>query len=131
MGRRASSSLNPVALVMIVAVCAALIGGGAFLLTGKKETFDAPRLHIEDVLSNANSLRGNEYMVEGKVFRREVRDTGEGVSLMVETDGGEEPLFIVIPNDVDHVNIERDREYAFKIRFGEGGVPIATAVKRL
>ncbi len=131
MGRRASSSLNATTIVGIVVVVVILIGAGALVLRGKKETFDAPALPIEEVFSNANSLRGNEYTVEGKVDRREPRDSGLGISIIVESAGEELPLFIIVPDDVAEINIERDISYAFKVRFGEGGVPIATGIKRL
>jgi hypothetical protein len=132
MGRRASSSLNAPLIVGIIAAIIVAAVLGFFLLQKKTETFtDAPLLHISEALDNANSLRGNEYRVEGKVESRWVRDTGEGLSLKVEEDGRTEYFFIMIPPDIEHVNIEREQRYAFKIRFGEGGVAVATAVKRL
>ena len=132
MGRRASSSLNAIAIVGIIVVIAIVVGVGALMLNRKSETFtDVPPLHITEALENANSLRGNEYRVEGKVEARWIRDSGEGLSLLVEDNGGTQPLFIMIPPDVEHVNIEREQRYAFKIRFGEGGIAVATAVKRL
>lgn len=132
MGRRASSSLNSTAIIGIVAVLAILVGIGSLMFKKKAKTFNevAP-LRIEEALENANSLRGNEYRVEGKIESRWIRDTGEGLSLLVEEGGRTERLFIMIPPDVSHPNIEREQRYAFKIEFGEGGVAIATAVKRL
>ena len=132
MGRRASSSLNSAAIIGIIAVVAILVGVGALTLKKKGKTFnDVALLQIEEALQSANSLRGNEYRIEGKVDSRWVRDTGEGLSLMVEDDGQTKYLFIMIPPEVSHVNIEREQRYAFKIKFGEGGVAIATDVKRL
>ena len=132
MGRRASSSLNSTAIIGIVVVIAILVGVGALTLKKKGKTFnDVAPLQVEEALQNANSLRGNEYRVEGKVESRWVRDSGEGLSLQVEEDGRTEYFFIMIPPDVKHVNIEREQRYAFKIRFGEGGVAVATAIERL
>jgi hypothetical protein len=139
MARRASSNVSTAAIIgiVIVAVIFAVVFilsnilGGAGYLLGNKKAFDAPLLQIEEALQSANSLRGNEYRVEGKVDSRWVRDTGEGLSLMVEDDGQTKYLFIMIPPEVSHVNIEREQRYAFKIKFGEGGVAIATDVKRL
>mgnify|MGYP002529802545 FL=1 len=132
MGRRASSSLNTTAIVGIaVGVLFLIVAGALVLRKGRGETFDAPPLPMEEVYSNANSLRGNEYTVEGTVDRREPRDSGLGISIVVDSDGEKLPLFIIVPDDVATINIERDVAYAFKVRFGEGGVPIATGVKRL
>lgn len=132
MGRRASSSLNTTAIVGIVVVVLVLVVAGfLFMRKGSGESFAAPPLPMEEVYKNANSLRGNEYSVEGVVDRREPRDSGLGISIVVESDGEELPLFIIVPDDVATINIERDGSYVFKVRFGEGGVPIATGVKRL
>jgi len=132
MGRRASSSLNSAAIIGILAVVAILVGVGALTLKKKGKSFtDVAPLQIEEALTNANSLRGNEYRVEGKVESRWVRDQGEGLSILVEENNRVEHLFIMIPPDVTHLNIEREQRYAFKIKFGEGGVAIATDVKRL
>ena len=132
MGRRASSSLNTTAIVGIAVGLLFLIVAGALVLRkGRSETFDAPTLPMEEVYSNANSLRGNEYTVEGTVDRRESRDSGLGISIVVDSEGEKLPLFIIVPDDVATINIERGVTYAFMIRFGKGGVPIATGVKRL
>lgn len=132
MGRRASSSLNATAIVGIIAAIIVVGVVGFFMIGKKTETFaDAPLLRVSEALDNANSLRGNEYRVEGKIESRWVRDSGEGLSLQVEEDGRTEYFFIMIPPDIEHPNIEREQRYAFKIRFGEGGVAVATAVKRL
>ena len=131
MGRRASSSLNGPAIAGIVVVLLILLGAGAILLRGKKDTFTGTPLPIEDIYSGANSLRGNEYTVEGTIDSREPRDSGLGITLLVDSDGSEEPVFIVVPPDVATINIERNSRYSFKVRVGEGGIPIATGVKRL
>ncbi|MDA0765976.1 MAG: hypothetical protein O3A87_06285 [Verrucomicrobia bacterium] len=132
MGRRASSSINSAAIVGIIAVVAVVVGLGALLLKKKGTTFDdvAPLL-VEEALDNGNSLRGNEYRVEGKLLARWPRDSGAVIEILVE-DGGEQTHFpIVVPVEVSNLNFEREQRYAFKIKFGDGGVAIATEVKRL
>ena len=131
MGRRASSSFNTTAIVGIVVVVLVLVGAGALIMRkGKSEGFSGPKLPVEETFTNANSLRRNEYTVEGKVYRIEPRDTGVGVCLLVDSDGKERTVFIKVPEDVATINIERDVSYAFKVRVGDGGVNIATAIKR-
>ncbi|NNM29142.1 MAG: hypothetical protein HKO57_06450, partial [Akkermansiaceae bacterium] len=96
MARRASSSLNPAVLTGIIAVVLLLIGGGALIFKKKGESFqEVAPLHVQEALENANSLRGNEYRVEGKVESRWVRDTGEALSLLVEEGGRTAHLFIM------------------------------------
>ena len=135
MGRRASSGLNAPAIIGIAAVVLVVIVGGAFVLKkGKKEGFTGQPLPLQETFSNATAMRRNEYTVEGTVFRIESRDSGVGVCLMVESDSGEEEaVFVKVPEDIADIatiNLERDVTYAFKIRVEEGGVNVATAIKK-
>ncbi|MCS5540349.1 MAG: hypothetical protein NZ804_10195 [Roseibacillus sp.] len=132
MGRRASSGLNATAIIGIAAVVLVVIVGGAFVLKkGKKEGFTGQPLPLQETFSNATAMRRNEYTVEGTVFRIESRDSGVGVCLMVESDSGEEEaVFVKVPEDIATINLERDVTYAFMIRVEEGGVNVATAIKK-
>lgn len=132
MGRRASSSINPAAIVGIVAAVAILGVLGFFFFSKKGEAFsDLPPLRVSEALENGISLRDNEYRVEGKLLARWPRKTGAVVELLVEEPGSAEHFPIVVPDEVATVNFEREQRYAFRIRFGDGGVAIATAVERL
>ena len=132
MGRRASSGLNATAIIGIAAVVLVLVAAGTVLLKkGKTEGFTGQPLPIEETFTNATAMRRNEYTVEGKVFRIESRDSGIGVCLMVGGDAGDqEAVFIKVPEDIATINLERDVTYAFKIRVAEGGVNVATAIRR-
>ena len=132
MGRRASSSINTAAIVGIIAAIAILVGLGFLLFNRKGEAFsDLAPLQVTEAMENGNSLRGNEYRVEGKLIARWPRDTGAVVELLVEQPGATEHFPIVVPSGISQVNFEREQRYAFKIKFGEGGVAIATDVERL
>jgi hypothetical protein len=132
MGRRASSSINATAIVGIIAVIAILVGVGFIILNRKGETFeDIAPLLVQEALENGNSLRGNEYRVEGKLLARWPREEGAVVEILVEETGKNTHFPIIVPADVSSVNFEREQRYAFKIKFGDGGVAIATDVKRL
>ena len=131
MGRRASSGLNATAIIGIAAVVLVVVVGGAFVLKkGKKEGFTGQPLPLQETFSNATAMRRNEYTVEGKVDRIESRDSGIGVCLLVESDGEEEAVFVKVPEDIATINLERDVSYAFKIRVEEGGVNVATEIKK-
>ena len=132
MGRRASSGLNTAVIIGIATFVLLLVVGGAFYLRkGKKEGFTGKALPLEGTFSNATAMRRNEYIVEGTVFRIDSRDSGIGVCLMVESDSGkEEAVFVKVPEDIATINLERDVTYAFKIRVEEGGVNVATAIKK-
>lgn len=132
MPRRASSGLNAPVLIGVAVVVLVLAVAGFLAFRGPSDSFaDAPQLQMSEFLDNGNSMRGMEYRVEGKVQSRYPRDQGTGLSLEVEDQGITEYLFIVVPNDVATLNISREQRYAFKIRFDEGGIAVATDVKSL
>ncbi len=131
MGRRASSGLNATAIIGIAAAVLLVVAGGSFVLKkGKKAGFTGQPLPVEETFRNATAMRRNEYTVEGKVDRIESRDSGIGVCLLVESDGEEEAVFVKVPEEIATINLERGVTYAFKIRVGEGGVNVATAIKK-
>lgn len=134
MARRASSSTNPVLIIgIVVAVIIVIIGGKIFL--GKKSTAfsDATPLVVQDLLDNGNSLRGNEYSIEGKIDEklRWNPNNGQVVSIRVESPNGEEIIPIQIPQKFSKLNMDREQRYAFKVEFKQGGIPVATAISRL
>ncbi len=134
MARRASSSTNPILIIGIAAVVIIAIFGGKFLMTKKSNSFsDVNPLAIQDLLENGNSLRNNEYLIEGKIDERFFRDsnTSSVVSVRVKSSGGEEVVPVKIPSKFNKLNIEREQRYAFKVRFEQGGIPVATDISRL
>ncbi len=134
MARRASSSTNPAVLIGIGIAVIAIIFAGKILL-GKKSTSigDGTPLVIQELLDNGNSLRGNEYLVEGQIDEklRWHPTNGQIVSLRVKSASGEDIIPIQIPEKFSKLNIEREQRYVFKVEFEQGGVPVATAVNRL
>jgi hypothetical protein len=87
---------------------------------------------MEDVLDGV-SLRDNEYVVEGTVDEKFYRDgnPNQVVSLKVSVPSGVEFLGVEIPTDLTTFNIEREQRYSIKVKFRQGGIPVATAINRL
>lgn len=134
MARRASSSTNPIQIVAIVILGVAVILAGKYYLTNKSSSkIDGTPLAVEDLLENGNSLRGNEYVIEGKIDEklRWTPSNGQVVSIRVESSGGEEIIPIQIPDKFNKLNMEREQRYAFKVEFEQGGVPVAIDISRL
>ena len=134
MPRRASSGINAGILIGVaVFVIVALIAGK--LLIGRKSTSlgDVPVLDIGEFLKNGNSMRGNEYKIEGEVDEqlRWTSDRGRVISLKVEENNQTEMIWILIPAEFNDLNIEHELRYAFRVRVGQGGKPVATGVERL
>lgn len=134
MARRASSNTNPSLIIGIVVALIVVIFGGKFLMSNKTETFsDVNPLTLQDLLDNGNSLRNNEYLIKGKIDERFFRDgnTSSVVSVRMKSEAGDEVVPVVIPEKFNNLNIEREQRYALKVRFEQGGVPVATAISRL
>ncbi len=134
MARRASSSTNPVLLAGIGVAIIALVFGGKFLMTKKSESFsDAFPLDVKAFLEDGNAFRGDEFFIEGKIDEklRWTPSDGQIVSIRVKVPGGEEIIPIQVPDKFSNLNIDREQSYAFKIDIKEGGIPVATAIKRL
>lgn len=134
MARRASSSTNPTIIIGIAVAVAVAVFAGKFLLTKKSASFaDVNPLIVQDLLDNGNSLRNNEYVIEGKIDERFFRTSNSAsiVSVRVKASSGDEIIPVKIPSDFNNVNIEREQRYAFKVRFEQGGIPVVTAVNRL
>lgn len=127
--------MNVGAVAGIAAAVLVLVVAGAFFLRpGGKSSFAAlPELQVSQFLDNANSLRGNEYRVSGKVSEklRWTPDNGQVISLEVGEAGRTELLPIEIPAQYSSLNIEREQRYSFKVKFREGGIPVATGVERM
>jgi hypothetical protein len=134
MARRASSSTNPILIIGLVVAVVALIFGGKLFMSKKKKSFtDVNPLAVQDLLDNGNSLRNNEYLIEGKIDERFFREgnTSSVVSVRMKAESSEEIVPVVIPAKFNKLNIEREQRYAFKVRFEQGGIPVATDISRL
>lgn len=134
MPRRASSGINPGILVGVGVFVVIALVAGRLLIGDKSGGFsDVPRLRVDEFLENGNSMRGNEYFLEGKIDEklRWTPERGQVVSVMVDDDGGSEMIGVEIPPQFNHLNIEREQRYAIKVRIRQGGIPVATAIERL
>ncbi len=134
MPRRASSGPNVGLILGIVAVVAAAAFAGKMVFADKKgQSLDGTTLDMRSAVENANSLRGNEYVVEGTIDDQLEWDPehGQVVSLKVLSGDTAEFLAIEIPPSLSNINIEREQNYAFRVRFREGGIAVAENISRL
>ena len=134
MARRASSRPNPAIILGAAAAIVVAVFAGKSLLGRKTTAFaDVSPLRIEDLLENGNSLRGNEYVVQGTIDEKLqwTPDRGQVVSVRVDTPAGDEFIGIEIPAEFNSLNIDTRQKYAFKVKFRQGGIAVATGINRL
>jgi hypothetical protein len=134
MARRASSSLHPGIIIGAIVALVILIIAGKSLLGKKASTFgDIAKLDITELLENGNSLRGNEYLIEGQIDEKLqwTSSRGQLVSLKIDTPGGAEFVGIEIPTEFNDRNIDSKQKYVFRVKFRQGGIPVATGIDRL
>jgi hypothetical protein len=134
MARRASSHLHPGIIIGAVVVIVTLIIAGKSLVGKKSAAFgDVAKLSVSELLDNGNSLRGNEYVIEGQIEEKLqwTTDRGQLVSVRVENGSDEEFVGIEIPQEFNKLNIDTKQKYAFRVKFRQGGIAVATGVNRL
>ncbi len=133
MARRASSKLHPGMIIGGIAAIILAIIAGKSLIGKKSASFsDVQKLDIEELLENGNMLRGSSYVIEGQIDEKlGITNKGQLVSVRVETPGGDEFVGIEIPQDLSQRNIDTRQKYAFRVKFRQGGIPVATGINRL
>ena len=134
MARRASSHIHPGVIIGAVAAIVVAVIAGKSLIGKKSASFgDVAKLSVDELLENGNSLRGNEYVIEGQIDEKLqwTSDRGQLVSVKVEAPGGDEFVGIEIPNQFSKLNIDTKQKYAFRVKFRQGGIAVATGVNRL
>ena len=134
MARRASSHIHPGIIIGAVAAIVVAVIAGKSLLGKKSASFgEVAKLSVDELLENGNSLRGNEYVIEGQIDEKLqwTTDRGQLVSVKIDAPGGDEFVGIEIPNQFSKLNIDTKQKYAFRVKFRQGGIPVATGVNRL
>jgi hypothetical protein len=134
MARRASSTLHPGIIIGAIAAIVVAVVAGKSLLGGKSAPFaEVSKLSVEELLENGNSLRGNEYVIEGQIDEKLqwTTDRGQLVSVKIDAAGGDQFVGIEIPREFSKLNIDTKQKYAFRVKFRQGGIPVATGVNRL
>ena len=134
MARRASSKFHPGIIIGASAAIGLAVVAGKSLIGKKSTNFgDVPKLNVTELLENGNSLRGNEFVVEGQIDEKLqwTTDRGQLISLKVDAPGGDEFVGIEIPQEFSKLNIDSKQKYSFRVKFRQGGIPVATGVNRL
>lgn len=134
MPRRASSKIHPAYIAVAVVVLVLLAFLGKSLVGNKTSEFgDLQPIDVRQLMDNANSMRGSEYLVEGEVNEKLhwTPDRGQFISLRVKDGRDDEVIGVEIPPDFNDVNIEVRQSYSIRVRVRDGGILVATGINRL
>jgi hypothetical protein len=133
MPRRASSRTHPVWLVVALLLLAGALAGGAYLwmtLSDPYRTLTA--IDVPAYLENADSLRGNVYKFTGTIDSELAWSPSQGRLYAVIADGSKTDILpLLIPPQLNSVNIQKDQRFNFKIMVGDKGVLTASDLKKI
>ncbi len=122
MARRASSSPHPIRVLLTVATIVCLASAGYVLYGRVSDPYRTiSALPVQDYLENANSLRGNVYKLDAKVGQALEYSPRAGRLFSVEVSNGD-VVAILVPPELNSLNIERGQKFLFKIAVGEKGI---------
>ncbi len=125
MARRASAQQNPLLLLLLFLLVIGLGIGGFFIFRKNNEPFRTIQsIDISVYLENANSLRGNSYKVEAVIQNSLAWAPSKGrlFSVEVETSTGKEMIPLLIPVELNNVNVQKGQKFFFKIEVVQEGL---------
>jgi len=133
MPRRASSRTHPAWLVVALLLLAGALAGGAYVWSRLCDPYRTlTPIDVATYLDNANSLRGNVYKFTGTIDSELAWSPGNGRLFSVLADGSKtDALPLLIPPQFDHVNIQKDQRFSFKIEVGDKGVLKAEDLRKI
>ena len=131
MPRRASSSANPVWIVIIVVFLAASLGGGYYLYNTVSDPYRTlNQLDTQSYLQNSNSLRGNTYKVSGTI-ENQLSWSPIGRLFSVDVEDSSDVLPILVPPEFNQINIQKGQKFYFQVEVGDKGLLKAKGIKKV
>jgi len=131
MPRRASSRTHPVWLVVALVVLAGALGAAFFWTTFSDPYRTLTPIDVAVYLDNANSLRGNVYKMTGTIDSQLAWSPTQGRLFSVISDSGKTDVVpLLIPPQFDHINIQKDQHFSFKIEVGDKGILKAADMRK-
>lgn len=120
MPRRASSSAHPIWLIAAAVLVAVAVAVGFFVQRSGDAFRGVTPLPVADYLANSNSLRGNVYKLDATISKS--IDWSPTAGRLFSVEAGGEVLAVLVPPQLNQLNIERGQRYIFKIEVAEKGI---------
>ena len=123
MPRRASSSANPVWILVIVIFIVASMAGGYYLYNAAKDPYRTlPPLDTDSYLANSNSLRGNTYKVRGTIYESLQWSPSQGRLISLDVDDSTARVGLLVPPEFNSINIQKGQKFYFQVEVGDKGI---------
>lgn len=117
-------------MLLAAALLATAVAGGALLFHHSSDPYRTMTvLPVQDYLANSNSLRGNTYKIDATIVEALRYSPTAGRLFSIEVNGSER-LPVLVPAELNHVNIERGQRFFIKVAVEEKGVLRAQEVKK-
>lgn len=131
MPRRASSSVSLAWIIAGVLALVAVIAGLYALNKGMRTTVRLTPFPVKAYLEDANSLRGNEYKLEGTISAQLGWSRTEGRLFSVEagdSPGEVVPVPVLVPVEFNGVTIQKGQRFVFQVEVIDKGIIRAKAI---
>jgi len=123
MARRGKSSVKPVWLVAAGLIIVLVFIIVRFVLSAGGDSYrTVAELNVADYLENSNSLRGNEYKIEGLIANSLAWSPTEGRLYAVDVENGRDTVPILITPQFSQINIQKGQKFLFIVVVDEKGL---------
>lgn len=133
MARRASSRPQWGILVVVILLIAGAAVGTYYVSGTVSDPYRTLQpLDLQAYYENANSLRSNQYKIDGIVLNQLKWDTTQGrlFSFEVNTPGEDRPVGVLIPPDFSSINIQKGQQFILKVEVGQDGILLARDIRK-
>ena len=131
MARRASSSVHPVSLFLVLVLVAGLAGGGYWISVRMSDPFRTlTALPVAVYLENSNGLRGNVYRIDGTVASELGWAPALGRLYSVDVESSSDVVPLLIPATLNSVNLQKGQRFSFEVEVGDKGILRTRAIRK-
>lgn len=125
MVRRVHRQAPPFLWLILGVIFLGLGAVGAFFLQRRGDPYrTVEKLRPGDYLENANSLRGNNYQLEGVINASLGSSPEKGRLFSLRTTQGEREFLlpVLVPTDYRELNLQKGQRYRLKVRVNDAGL---------